>query len=317
VNGLLPDGRKRGRGHSLAVVSFCLLVFLPGTSTPALGQEELTLPELEGVYRRALAGYEEAFAALEVLSSQFDRASQEVLRAQAAGDQAGMNRAYEETLRIAPRRRQAQRRVEEKVEELRVAREELLDARASYLEELLLRTQSAADPAEQRSVAIMVADTRNGIQELRSLEDPPVNLEPLPDINVEPRDGPADLRAKATILEVTAAQYEEQYAFNELHLEGLRRDQRLLRRSGDFLAGITRFDDPTVPVGPPGSRSVPQPGQVATARGADSLNVQGNNLTLEQRIEALETLQEEITQRIENIKVRAQTLRRLAGGEWA
>ena len=198
----------------LAVVSFCLFVFLQGMSAPIHCQEELTLPELEGVYRRALAGYEEAFAALEVLSSQFDRASQEVLRAQAAGDQAAMNRAYEETLRIAPRRRQAQRRVEEKVEELRVAREELLDAHAMYLEDLLLQTQSAADPAEQRSLAVMVADTRNRIQELRSLEDPPVNLEPLPDINVEPRDGPADLRAKATILEVTAAQYEEQYAFN-------------------------------------------------------------------------------------------------------
>jgi len=317
VNHPVTADRRRTvfRGPVLALV--CLPFLLPVAGSQALGQENLTLPELEGVYRRAQAGYEEAFAALEVLSSQFDRASQDVLRAQAAGDQAAMNRAYEETVQLGPRMRLARRRVEEKVEELRVAREELLDAQAEYLEELLRQTQAATDPAEQRALAVFVADTRTRIQELRNLEDPPVTLEPLPDINAEPRDGPVELRAKATILEVTAAQYEEQHALNESQLEGLRRDQRLLRRSDDFLAGISRFDDPSVPVGPPGSRAVPVPGQTTPPPGADSLGVQGGFLTLEQRIQALETLQEEITQRIENIRVRAQTLRRLAGGEWA
>jgi hypothetical protein len=262
-------------------------------------------------------GYEEAFEVLKVLTSQFDRASQDLNNAIAADDEAAMNRAYAETLRIVRRRRQARRRVEDKVEDLREARGQLLDATALFLEELLAQGDTASDPVDQRALATFVTDTGNRITELRSSEDPPVTLDPMPDINAEPRDGPAELRAKATILEVTANQYEEQYAYYGSQLEGLRRDQSLLRRSGDFLADFARFDDPTLPVGPPGARTVPPLGQLQPPPGADSLGVEGGFLTLEQRIQALEVLQEEIIQGIRTIRLRAQTLRRLAGGEWA
>lgn len=281
------------------------------------GQEELTLPELEDLYRGALAGYQEAFKVLEVYESQFDRASQDLNNAIAENDESARNRAYQETQRIAGLRRQAQRRVEEKAAELRQVRRRLLDANAAYLEDLLAQASAAPDSVTQRSLAAFIADTRNRITELRSLEDPQITLDPEPDINAEPRDGPAALRAKASILELRATQYEEQFAFNEVLLEGLRRDQNLLRRSGDFLADFARFDDPTLPVGAPGVRPVTPPGEANRPPGADSTATEGGFLTLDQRIDALETLQQEITQRIQNVRVRAQTLRRLAGGEWA
>jgi len=311
-----PGPGRWGFNRPLFTAISFALVFV-GPSSGAYAQEELTLPELEGLYRSAMAGYEEAFEVLEVLSSQFDRASLDFSAALVAGDEAAQNRAYAETLRIAGVRRQAQRRVEDKVEELKEASDRLLDATARSLEELLAQADTASDPVDQRALATFVTDTQNRIRELRNLEDPQVTLEPEPDINAAPRDGPAVLRAKATILEVTANQYEEQYAYYARHLEGLRRDQSLLRRSGDFLAGITRFDDPTVPVGPPGARTIPPPGQVQPPPGADSLGVDGGFLTLEQRIQALEVLQEEITQSVQNMRVRAENLRRLAGGEWA
>jgi hypothetical protein len=145
-----------------------------------------------------------------------------------------------------------------------------------------------------------------------------VTLEPEPDINIEPRDGPERLRQKATLLEFTATQYSEQFAYNERQLEGLRRDQALLRRSGDFLADFTRFDDPTLPVGTPTNRNVALRNQEDLPLAADSSRVSGAPLTLEQRIEALEALQEEITERIQNVLTRAQIFRRRAGGgEWA
>lgn len=294
-----------------------LAFFLASPLTGAYAQEELTLPELEGLYRSAMAGYEEAFEVLEVLSSQFDRASLDFSAALVAGDEAAQNRAYAVVLRIAPQRRQAVRRVEDKAQELLVARDRVLDANAQYLTDLLTQADTASNPADQRFLATFVTDTRNRIRELRNLENPQVTLEPEPDINWEPRDGPAVLRAKATILEVTANQYEEQYAYYARQLERLRRDQSLDRRSGDFLAGITRFDDPTVPVGPPGARTIPPPGQVQPPPGADSLGIEGGFLTLEQRIQALEVLQEEITQSVQNMRVRAEVLRRRAGGEWA
>jgi hypothetical protein len=299
----------------LGVISLALCFLgVPGS---AVAQEELTLPELEGLYRGALAEYEGAFQVLEVLSSQSDRASLDFSAALAAGDEGAANRAYAETLRIAGLRRQAQRRVEEKVEELRVARERLLDATARSLEAFLAHADTASDPENQRVLTTFVTDTRNRLSELRALEDPPVTLEPLPNINAEPRDGPQDLRAKATILEVTARQYEDQRTYYQRQLQGLRRDQNLLRRTDDFLADFNRFDDPTVPVAPPGARTVPPPGQVQPPSGADSLGISGGPYTLEQRIQALELLLEEIPQLIQTVRVRAETLRRLAGGEWA
>jgi hypothetical protein len=313
-----PSAGQGRRGFNRPLITaVSLAFFLASPLTGAYAQEELTLPELEGLYRSAMAGYEEAFEVLEVLSSQFDRASQDFSAALVAGDEAAQNRAYAETLRLAPQRRQAVRRVEDKAQELLVARDRLLDANAQYLTDLLAQADSASNPVDQRALATFVTDTQNRIRELRNLEDPQVTLEPEPDINAEPKDGPAVLRAKATILDVTANQYEEQYAYYARHLEGLRRDQSLLRRSGDFLAGITRFDDPTVPVVPPGARTIPPPGQVQPPPGADSLGIEGGFLTLEQRIQALEVLQEEITQSVQNMRVRAETLRRLAGGEWA
>lgn len=308
-------GRWALRRPLVAAVSWALL--LAGPFTGAAGQVALTLPELDGLYRSAVSEYDAAFQALEVLSSQQDRADRDFAAALAAGNEAATNRAYGEILRIGPQRRQAARRVEDKAQELIMARERLLDANAQYLTELLTQAAAASDPMEQRVLATFVADTRNRITELRNLEDPQVTLEPVPDINAEPRDGPAELRNKATILDLTAGQYEEQHTYYQRQLEGLRRDQSLLRRSGDFLADFTRFDDPTVPVGPPGTRTVPSAGQVPPARGADSLGVEGGFLTLEQRIRALVVLQEELNQRIETIRVRANDLRRLAGGEWA
>ena len=282
----------------------------------ASAQEVVTIPELEGIYRGALAAYDQAFAGLEVLTSQFDRASQDLTTALAAGDEAGKNRAYAETLRIAGLRRQAQRRVEEKVAELRDARDRLLAATADQLEGYLAVADTAANPVNQRALFTLISDTETRLRELRNLEDPPITLEPVPDITVEPQDGPTVLRAKATILEVTATQFEGQQAYYAQQLAGLRRDQNLLRRSEDFLADFNRFDDPSVPV-TGGTRTVPQPGQVQPPPGADSLGVEGGFLTLEQRIRDLEVLQEEIAQRIQAIRVRAETLRRLAGGEWA
>lgn len=309
------SGRLTRRAWGLVIL---LLLPLGGLLWPVEAQEEeLTIPELEGLYRSAMAGYEEAYQVLEVLTSRFDRASRDFAEAGAADDREAMNEAYAETVRIAPLRREAQRRVDVKIQELREARERLLSAHARHLEELLGQADTASDPVTQRELAAFVADTDTRIRELRSMEDPPGTLEPLAPINAEPRDGPAELRQKAALLEGTASQYQEQFAYNQEELEALRRDQNLLRRSDDFLADFRRFDDPSLPVRPPGNRNVPPPDRVQRPPEADSLPSEEGFLTLEERIERLELLQEEIRRRIETIQARAARLRDLAGGEWA
>lgn len=300
----------------MGAVPIALAVLVaPGTAT---AQEELSRLELQAELRVALADYEAAFQRFEILSDQFDAAHRDFASATAAGDEAARAEAYERTSRIGRERRQAQKRVEDQVAQLREMRERLLNATAAELGELLAVADTATDPVTQGELRVHVLDTRNRMTQLRDQEDPPVTLEPEPDINIEPGDSPERLRQKATFLEFTAAQYSEQLAYNERQLEGLRLHQSLDRRSRDFLADFTRFDDPAVPVGVPGNREVTPPGQDPALPPADSLGVQGVPLTLEQKIEALEALQEEGTERIQNVLNRARLLRRRAGGgEWA
>jgi hypothetical protein len=299
----------------VAGAGIALLSLWPGGVTG--GQEVLTIPELEGLYRGAVAGYEEAFEVLEVLNSQNDRAYQEFTAARLAGDEAATNEAYEAIIRLGPELRLAVDRVDEKARELREALERLLAAHASFLEELLDREARTTDPDSLRELEPRMRDTSRRIQELRELEDPPVTLEPLATVDAEPRDSPERLRAKADYLERTANQYESLFDFNQERLEAYRRDQTLLRRAGDVLADNSRFGDQALPVRPPGGRTVPPPDQTGTPVGADTTGVVGMPLTLEDRIAALEAVQEEITERIQIILVRARNLRRLAGGEWA
>jgi hypothetical protein len=134
---------------------------------------------------------------------------------------------------------------------------------------------------------------------LRTLPEPEITLEPLPEISIEPRDGPNELRLKAGRLEFAATRYEQQQAYFTQQLEDLRRDQRLFQIYRDFRADRERFGD-RPPVGGTGTRNVPPPEQ------------------LQQQIDALELLQEELDQRIQTIRTRAADFRRRAGGgEWA
>lgn len=305
-----PLGLRR---FLLAVVTVVSFSGLPLGAVHA--QEELTIPELEGVFRGAEAAYEAAFEALSLLTSQGDRNSQAFATARAAGDEDAMNEAFGVNQRLSGQLRNAQRRVEEKAQEVTEARERLLEAQRNYLEELRLQVSDTVDPGTLAQLRTFISDTSFQIQELRNLEDPQVTLEPLPELDEEAFDSPADLRLKANMLDFKAGQWEAEFAYNLDRLENLRQEQDLLRWSGDFLADLGRFGDQP-PVSPRPVQDVSQPGQ-AQPTGADSLGVEVEYLSVEERIVILEALQESLTENIEIIRVRAQRLRRKAGGDWA
>jgi hypothetical protein len=286
-------------------------------ATEAGGQVGESREVLDLRYREAQSRYEAEIQLLEALSTQFDLASREFSAARVAGDEAAQNRAYQETLRISTQKTMAQRRVEEAVQNLREARENLLGAYAFYLDSLLTVAETTTNPVEQQTLARFVESAENMVSRLIAEEDPPVTLEPEPDLNAEPRDSPEQLRRKAAILEFHANQYEAQMAYNADRLERLRWEQSLLKRSNDFMADFRRFDESRPGVSSAAARTDPVTGQTIPPPGADTLGAEGPPLTLAQRIEALEALQEEIGQRILAVRGRAQLLIRLAGGEWA
>lgn len=297
----------------LAVVTVVFLAGLP--QGPVQAQEEFTIPELEGLFRGAEAAYVAAFESLSLLSSLSDRNQQAFNTAQTLGDEDAMNAAFGENIRLSPMMRAAQDRVEEKAREVTEARERLMEGHRDYLEELRLQALDTVDTDTLAQLGTFIQNTRFQIQELRSLEDPQVILEPLPELDEEAFDSPADLRLKANMLDFKVGQWEAEFTYNLDRLEDLRQEQDLLRWSGDFLADRGRFGDQP-PVSLPPVQDVSQPGQ-AQPPGADSLGVEVEYLSVEERIEILEALQEELTGNIQIIRVRAQRLRRKAGGDWA
>jgi len=294
----------------------CLAATL-GTFLPSAAQEVLSVPELDAAYRVAESYYELAFRQLENLSARFERVSSALSAAITEGDEAEQADLYIEQFDIGQELRGEQRRVSEKAQELRDARAAYLDGLAVELEHAMELAAVTTDSTARAALQNTVGNTRSKMEELYEMEDPPETLEPLPEMNAEPRDGPVELRYKADVLELRATMYEEQRAYNDRRLESLRRDQRLLRMADDFVAGINLFDDATSPVRAGASRNDPPPDAARAGAAADSLAAEGVPLTLEQRIAGLELLQEAITEAIQTIRVRAVTLRRLAGGEWA
>ncbi|MBT8397870.1 MAG: hypothetical protein HKO65_11895 [Gemmatimonadetes bacterium] len=264
---------------------------------PVVAQED-RIVQLEFAHEQAEANYEATLAEVRGREVQYATASQAFDEALARGNEEETNRAYVASSQALGMRTRAERQLEERAQELREARRNLLEARRIYGEDLLAQAASENDPVVQRTIAVFVENNSLEIARLRLLPEPEITLEPLPEYDIEERDGPVELRQKAGLLEFAANRYEEQQTYFQQQLAELLQDQDLFRRSGDFLADRSRFGD-RPPVGAQAGQNVPPPEQ------------------LDQQIQELETLQEELTRRIETIRTRAAELRRLAGGEWA
>jgi hypothetical protein len=278
----------------LLVLLFC--AFRPqGVSA----QEETNLQVAELRHTEAQDLYDAARAALEAYETEYTQALQAFDQARTSENEEAALEAYARVTQVAGLRGVAQRRLEERAEELREARRVLLEANRIYWQGLIDRAGVATDSTELEALYVQIEGTIAEMGRLRALPEPEITLEPLPEINIEPRDGPNELRLKAGRLEFAASRYEEQQAYFTQQLEDLRRDQRLYQISRDFLADRERFGD-RPPVGAAGARNVLPPEQ------------------LEQQIQELELIQEELVQRIQSIRTRAADFRRRAGGgEWA
>ncbi|MGD2120550.1 MAG: hypothetical protein PVJ76_02340 [Gemmatimonadota bacterium] len=286
---------RRGRfSPALLVLLFC--AFRPqGVSA----QEETNLQVAELRHTEAQDLYDAARAALEAYETEYTQALQAFDQARTSENEEAALEAYARVTQVAGLRGVAQRRLEERAEELREARRVLLEANRIYWQGLIDRAGVATDSTELEALYVQIEGTIAEMGRLRALPEPEITLEPLPEINIEPRDGPNELRLKAGRLEFAASRYEEQQAYFTQQLEDLRRDQRLYQISRDFLADRERFGD-RPPVGAAGARNVLPPEQ------------------LEQQIQELELIQEELVQRIQSIRTRAADFRRRAGGgEWA
>ena len=296
--GLSSGVARRDRGLRPTLLLTLALSALPMFGPPAAAQEDL-LVTLGLAYTQAEANYDAALAEVRGREVQYATASQTFEEARTAGDEGELNQAYLAVSQALGLRAQAERQLEDRAQELRDARRNLLEARRIYGEDLLAQVETETDPVAARAIAAFVEHNNAEILRIRALPEPEITLEPLPEYDIEVRDGPVELRTKAGLLEFEANRYQEQQEYFQQQLDDLRRDQELFRRSSDFLADRSRFGD-RPPVGAQGGQSVPPPEQ------------------LDQQIQTLEMRLNDLTQRIETILIRAADFRRRAGGGvWA
>lgn len=295
-----------------------LLFILPLSALgplPALGQDLPNLPALENEYLAAQREYQAAFLSLEAMESRYNQALEEWSEARASGDQDRTDQIFTTVQQMGLEVGAQERRVQDKAAELEAARDRLLEALGSRLEELIQRRDSAVDPEEQRQLAVILADATNRLLELRAEEPPETTLEPMQEVTISPGDTPRDILRKAESLDFRADRHESRLAEVELRMRKLLEDLRRARTVSDFVAGLERYDDTRLPVVSPGSRGVdPEPGELPP--GSDTLGVAERPLTLEERIQRLEILREDLARRIVEIRAKAQRFRdHVRGGE--
>src|SRR5690606_16616509 len=111
-------------------------------------------------------------------------------------------------------------------------------------------------------------------------------------------DGALELGAKAELLERRAAAADSLITDLDERIARLQAQLRRERSAEHFLAGVDRFDDTRVPVGPPGSAGAPGVG-AASGRGSaapagDSAVVAPQDLPLDQQIEQLQVFRAQV-----------------------
>ena len=145
-------------------------------------------------------------------------------------------------------------------------------------------------------------------REIESAREP-LQLEPMPEIEIGQDDTPREIRYKATVIENAVVRYELLLDDLDREIESLVRRQERQQERRDFLVGRARFSDVVAPIGDQRSRSASESTAVpdSTAR---NLSLE----TLEARIEKRKALRKEIEDRMEETSRKAEEFRRRAGG---
>ena len=266
---------RRGLGV-LLVAAAGLIITKPGA---AQSIEEL-LGELRLEHQGALSLHGAAQTALTLIDRQFNSALIAIDRARRARDDAGRSRALSDAqARTAPLA-DARNRVVAAADSLRSVRQALIDVLIVRQVELIELANAAPSAQQRRGFDNLLRVVSN---ELAAVENDVENdaLDPvaMPDIAIDPRDGPAEMLGKAQILERTAARVDTLILSIDDDIGQLESRREMERRHRDFIAGTGRFGDLQPPTGTTA-------GADPAVQVTDSTTAGGRPVTLDQRIEA-------------------------------
>lgn len=291
--------RRSGRVFHPALVVLCLAVLMPAP-TPA--QDDPTLAALarqELRYQAAQDAYEAALTARLVVESDWEAALDSVQAARRASDQGAYDRASERHMLLARDLQRMDRRVQQASDSLAFARSDYLHAMDARLSVLLERQDSAVTRAEVERYDALIADLGNQYRELEASSDilTPRPLLPQGVLTYNPRDTPSRLRNKIEIATRRIDDVQARIEEADDRIEGIEQRIRLRRQQENFRSTLGRFDDTSVPVGPPGqSRSQ---GQQAVS---DSTGVRTGPETLEDQLDGWRALRTQLETMLEGLQ---------------
>lgn len=245
----LSSGRLPGRTVALVALSLLLLMAGPWASVGERGPGGLVaqdpLSQISERYDEGLEIYRGILEARDRALHQHDILMDRQEDARQSGDddrsRDAMRRVYEQGVQVMLLDQQ-----------LRSAAAQLQAAGRSYLDflerredELLDAIEAAVLPTTRARLDRELSEVRQRYREVERESGAPTvgGLRPLPDVVVDRRDGPSELRGKAGLLENRAAEYDS--VIIGLQREITSRERRLQQERGraDLMAGISRFDD--------------------------------------------------------------------------
>ena len=295
------------------------LAFLVGGPSEALGQVTgSTIVQLvqdrELEYQAALSEYTAAYDAWEVLQRRWDQLMRDQSEARNQGDDDLWESIVADAQELSGQMNQAETRLQDLRDEWRASGTALVSALDAHLDLLTVQAQTAQSD-DQPDLATLYRDRDNRLRTVERELGPTraLELRPLPEITIGPRDSPRDILFKAQLLTRKVEQHETLISDVNGEIEDLQRRQRRSRVFGDFLAGVERYDDIQVPVTSETTRSQLPEEELAAA--ADS--VQTVPRSIEDRIQDLLTFRGALELRRDQLREKADSFLERAGGTWS
>ncbi len=253
----------------MKLLALLLFSLLSGVIFPGGGEAQAQDPQATAAtWEEALAVYQEVLDARDAALRTHDILMDRQEEARRSGDDArardAMRQVHDQGIRVMLLD-----------QELRMVAERLRRAGRAYLEELDAREDELLDalasailPMTRNRLESQLAELRREYREVERQAGAPqvAELRPLPDVVVDRRDGPEELRGKAGLLENRAAEYDSVIAGLEREITTRERRLQLERGREDLLAGISRFDDAALTGG-----GISRPGTDGRPDGVDPL----------------------------------------------
>jgi hypothetical protein len=295
-----------------------LVLLLAGPTVPDVGEvgAQVSLAEREARYLAARSAYESGRREWEQAWAQYELAKDRFL----VPDRAGADREAQEAFGIYMARAQRLQTLEvrerELREELEAARRDLIQALDAREASLLDRLESDPPPAIEAQLNQQIVDVRRRLRDVEREAQPLAEMmvRTVPNLVVDPRDGPRELREKATFLEDVAGSYDVLIDNLDRAIEGRSRRLRQERGQADLLADLSRFDTDRLPgtgVRPDAPRT--DDGRLPGEGGPGGAFVFAE-LPLTEQVEMLRSHREQAVRFQEDALARAELFRTLAAG---